>query len=43
MIVASGYSKDPILANHKEYGFCGSLIKPFELKEIEALIDQLFA
>ena len=33
--VSSGYSKDPIVANFKEYGFDGALPKPYSLEEFE--------
>ena len=31
LIVASGYSNDPVIARFREYGFVGSMIKPFSL------------
>ncbi len=34
IIVASGYSNDPVMASYKEYGFCTTLAKPFDLKEL---------
>ena len=34
IIVASGYSNDPVMANYKENGFCAALAKPFDLKEL---------
>jgi signal transduction histidine kinase/ActR/RegA family two-component response regulator len=37
-IVSSGYSNDPIMANFREHGFCGVLKKPYQLKELEAVI-----
>ncbi len=43
VIVASGYSSDPVLANYKNYGFCASLIKPFELKEVQKVIGQVLS
>ena len=30
-IVASGYSNDPVMANFKDYGFCGVMPKPFTI------------
>ncbi len=33
-IVSSGYSNDPVLANHQNYGFCGCLIKPFIVQDL---------
>lgn len=31
IIVASGYSNDPIMSDHKAYGFKGALLKPFDI------------
>jgi CheY-like chemotaxis protein/anti-sigma regulatory factor (Ser/Thr protein kinase) len=38
VIVASGYSNDPVMANCKDYGFSASVSKPFDLKELEKAI-----
>ncbi|UYP47340.1 Sensor histidine kinase RcsC [Candidatus Lokiarchaeum ossiferum] len=35
VIVFSGYSTDPILAQHKDYGFCDYLVKPFTLQQLK--------
>ncbi len=40
VIVASGYSNDPIMANCREYGFCGSMIKPFKFQDLAGIIDR---
>ncbi len=32
VIVSSGYSNDPIMANHKHYGFNGVIIKPYSIE-----------
>ncbi|GEM_PF-909967 len=34
-IVCSGYTNNPVLADHKEYGFSGSLVKPFSFSALE--------
>jgi len=34
IIVSSGYSNDPIMAEYKKYGFCCAIAKPFDLKEL---------
>lgn len=34
IIVASGYSNDPVMANYREYGFCAAITKPFDLTEL---------
>ncbi len=33
-VVSSGYAKDPVLANYKDYGFQGIIAKPFNIKEL---------
>jgi len=38
LIVSSGYSDDPVMSDHKRYGFHSSLPKPYRLS---ALIDVL--
>jgi CheY-like chemotaxis protein len=40
VFVSSGYSEDPVLANPKEYGFTGSIRKPFAQKEISLLLNK---
>ena len=41
MIVASGYSNDPVLADYKRYGFCASLRKPFQFHELNQVISKI--
>lgn len=41
VIVSSGYSNDPIMANFREHGFCSAIIKPYQLQELSRLIDSL--
>ena len=43
VVVSSGYSNDPVMANHSEYGFCGAIIKPYQLKELAKAIDKAMA
>ena len=38
-IVSSGYSKDPVMANYKEYGFSAVLAKPLRLEEVARVVD----
>ena len=33
-IVSSGYSNDPVMENYEDYGFCGALPKPYQLKDL---------
>ena len=40
IIVASGYSNDPVMADYKRHGFCAAIAKPFDLKELgEAIVS----
>jgi CheY-like chemotaxis protein len=38
VIVSSGYSMDPIMADYKKYGFCGVVCKPYNANEISETI-----
>jgi len=40
-IVISGYSDDPIVADHRAHGFLARLEKPFQLKQIEEVLKLL--
>jgi PAS domain S-box-containing protein len=42
VIVASGYSNDPVMSNYKEYGFSSALAKPFQFMEMKKVIRRLF-
>ena len=39
LILSSGYSNDPIMANHRDYGFCCSIAKPYKLAEIAKALN----
>jgi PAS domain S-box-containing protein len=41
LIVSSGYSVDPVMANYKSYGFCGAVGKPYEAKEIAQVLSSI--
>ncbi|MDY6973702.1 MAG: ATP-binding protein [Thermodesulfobacteriota bacterium] len=41
VIVSSGYSTDPVMANFKEYGFCAAIVKPFQLQDLSRVISQV--
>jgi PAS domain S-box-containing protein len=41
-IVSSGYSNDPVMADHEKYGFKGVVCKPYNLKELEAALLKVF-
>ncbi len=38
IIVASGYSNDPIMANCQKYGFSAAVVKPFDLADLSNAI-----
>lgn len=38
LIVSSGYSNDPILANFREYGFVAAIAKPYQLKDLARIL-----
>ena len=42
-IVSSGYSNNPVLADHRSYGFKGMVSKPYELADLALVVDQLLA
>ena len=40
-IVASGYSNDPVMANFREYGFSGVIVKPFNIDEFVRVLEEV--
>ena len=40
-IVVSGYSQDPVMANHKKYGFAAAFPKPFKVMKLLEVIQTL--
>jgi len=40
-IISSGHYRDPIMQDFKSYGFCGALIKPYILKELETVLSKI--
>lgn len=41
VLVSSGYANDPIMLNYKDYGFIGTLSKPFDLSAIKKTIEDV--
>ena len=41
VIVASGYSTDPVMTAYEEYGFKGRLAKPFQLQGLRQELDRV--
>ncbi len=40
-IVSSGYSDDPVMANHEKYGFSGVLPKPYDPMDLRKLVAEV--
>ncbi len=40
VVVASGYSNDPVMANYKKYGFKAMATKPYTVEKIESILFQ---
>jgi len=41
--VSSGYSNDPVMANHEEYGFADVLSKPFRTADLHQALQSALA
>ena len=42
LIVSSGYSHDPIMANYRKFGFQNFLSKPYQLSELQKVLKPMF-
>ncbi|MFA4907948.1 MAG: ATP-binding protein, partial [archaeon] len=40
-IVSSGYSNDPLMANYKDYGFCGVVAKPYDINQLISVMKSI--
>jgi DNA-binding NarL/FixJ family response regulator len=40
-IVSSGYSNDPVIADFRQYGFRGFIMKPYMLMELKKTLEQV--
>lgn len=43
VIVSSGYSNDQIIANYKEYGFAGVVLKPYKVQELSETLHKIIS
>lgn len=41
LVVSSGYSNDPVVANYRRYGFSGAVSKPFDVKGLITELGRL--
>lgn len=42
-VVASGYSDDPVMANHRACGFDAALAKPFKMADLKRVLGEVLA
>ncbi len=43
IVISSGYSNDPIMSNHQDYGLKGIIPKPYRIAEFKKTVDQLLS
>lgn len=41
VLVSSGYTDDPIMADYTAYGFCGAIAKPYQIQEFYTTIQKI--
>lgn len=41
LVVSSGYSNDPVMADCRKYGFAAALVKPYMVHELESVLAEL--
>lgn len=40
-LISSGYSNDPVMANYKNYGFKGIIVKPYDTRALSKAVSKL--
>lgn len=40
-VVSSGYSSDPVVQNFEQYGFSGTLTKPYKIIDMKDILERL--
>ncbi|MBA7554674.1 Sensor kinase CckA [subsurface metagenome] len=40
-IVASGYAYDPVMVEFRKYNFCGAIVKPYQIDELNELLHEI--
>ena len=43
VIVASGYSDDPIMTNYSDYGFIAVISKPYKITELSDILSKIIS
>ena len=41
VVISSGYTNDPMMADYAKYGIAGILAKPYRINDIRALLEKL--
>jgi PAS domain S-box-containing protein len=41
VVVASGYSTDPVMASFTDFGFCDAIVKPFQQDELKMMLKRV--
>ena len=41
VVVSSGYSNNPIMANFSDHGFCAAIVKPYQLQDLSRTLLQV--
>jgi nitrogen-specific signal transduction histidine kinase/ActR/RegA family two-component response regulator len=41
VVISSGYISDPVVVNFEKYGFCGAIIKPYDITKLNATLSEL--
>jgi len=39
--VSSGYGNDPLMVNYQDYGFCGAIVKPYDLGNLKSVMSSI--
>lgn len=40
-IISSGYANDPVMSDYERFGFCGVVIKPYKLEDLNAVLNRV--
>ena len=41
LVVSSGYSNDPAMADYMKYGFKGVMLKPYSLQQLSSILREI--